>query len=281
MSQFAVLTRLKEPENSSTFSKMRVYDGENLKDIDPKAKSMQEYRDFAGVDEGMTGLSTRFAYKVLSKVFNFDHTEIAANPVHLLYILEQQIEREQFPADGEKRYLAFVKEYLATPYVEFIGKEIQTAYLESYSEYGQNIFDRYVTFADLWIQDQEYRDPNTGEILDRAALNDELEKIEKPAGISNPKDFRHEIVNFVLRARAANQGKNPSWTSYEKLRTVIEKKMFSTTEDLLPVISFNAKASEDERKKHQNFVDRMVAKGYTPKQVRLLVEWYLRVRKSS
>ena len=281
MSQFAVLTRLKEPENSSIFSKMRVYDGENLKDIDPKAKSMQEYRDFAGVDEGMTGLSTRFAYKVLSKVFNFDHSEIAANPVHLLYVLEQQIEREQFPADSEKRYLAYVKEYLATPYVEFIGKEIQTAYLESYSEYGQNIFDRYVTFADLWIQDQEYRDPNTGEILDRAALNDELEKIEKPAGISNPKDFRHEIVNFVLRARAANQGKNPSWTSYEKLRTVIEKKMFSTTEDLLPVISFNAKASEDERKKHQNFVDRMVAKGYTPKQVRLLVEWYLRVRKSS
>ena len=281
MAQFAVLTRLKEPENSSIFSKMRVYDGENLKDVDPKAKSLQEYRDFAGVDEGMTGLSTRFAYKVLSKVFNFDHSEIAANPVHLLYVLEQQIEREQFPAELEKRYRAFVKEHLAAPYIEFIGKEIQTAYLESYSEYGQNIFDRYVTYADLWIQDQEYRDPNTGEILDRAALNDELEKIEKPAGIGNPKDFRHEIVNFVLRARAANAGKNPSWTSYEKLRSVIEKKMFSTTEDLLPVISFNAKASDDERKKHQNFVDRMVEKGYTAKQVRLLVEWYLRVRKSS
>jgi serine protein kinase len=281
MAQFAVLTRLKEPENSSLFSKMRVYDGENLKDIDPKAKSLQEYRDFAGVDEGMTGLSTRFAYKVLSKVFNFDHSEIAANPVHLLYVLEQQIEREQFAPEIEKRYLAFVKEHLSAPYVEFIGKEIQTAYLESYSEYGQNIFDRYVTFADLWIQDQEYRDPNTGEILDRSALNDELEKIEKPAGIGNPKDFRHEIVNFVLRARAANAGKNPSWTSYEKLRAVIEKKMFSTTEDLLPVISFNAKASADEQKKHQNFVDRMVEKGYTPKQVRLLVEWYLRVRKSS
>ena len=33
MAQFAVLTRLKEPENSSIFSKMLVYDGENLKDI--------------------------------------------------------------------------------------------------------------------------------------------------------------------------------------------------------------------------------------------------------
>ncbi len=181
---------------------MRVYDGENLKDTDPKAKSYQEYRDFAGIDEGMTGLSTRFAFKVLSKVFNFDSTEIAANPVHLLYVLEQQIEQEQFPHETQDRYLSYIKGYLTPRYIEFIGKEIQTAYLESYSEYGQNIFDRYVTYADFWIQDQEYRDPDTGESLDRRALNEELEKIEKPAGISNPKDFRNEIVNFVLRARA-------------------------------------------------------------------------------
>ncbi len=280
LAQFSVLSRLKEPENSNLFSKMRVYDGENLKDTDPKAKSIQEYRDNAGVDEGMNGLSTRFAFKILSKVFNFDSTEVAANPVHLLYVLEQQIEQEQYTPDTQERYLRFIKEFLAPRYVEFIGKEIQTAYLESYSEYGQNIFDRYVTYADFWIQDQEYRDPETGEILNRSSLNEELEKIEKPAGISNPKDFRNEIVNFVLRARANNNGKNPLWTSYEKLRTVIEKKMFSNTEDLLPVISFNPKASKDDKKKHQDFVTRMTERGYTEKQVRLLCEWYLRVRKS-
>ena len=281
LAQFSVLSRLKEPENSSIYSKMRIYDGENLKDTDPKAKSYQEYRDFAGVDEGMTGLSTRFAFKILSRVFNFDHREVAANPVHLMYVLEQQIEQEQFPPEIEEQYLRYIKEYLSPRYAEFIGKEIQTAYLESYSEYGQNIFDRYVLYADFWIQDQEFRDPNTGEMLDRMALNDELEKIEKPAGISNPKDFRNEVVNFVLRARAKNGGKNPVWTSYEKLRAVIEKKMFSNTEELLPVISFNTKSSSEEQKKHQDFVDRMTAKGYTEKQVRLLCEWYLRVRKSS
>ncbi|TCS35997.1 putative serine protein kinase PrkA [Paucimonas lemoignei] len=281
MAQFAVLSRLKEPENSSIYSKMLVYDGDNLKDTDPKAKSIHEYVDYAGVDEGMDGLSTRFAFKILSKVFNFDTTEVAANPVHLLYVLEQQVEREQFPPETEHKYLTYIKEHLAQRYVDFIGKEIQTAYLESYSEYGQNIFDRYVVFADFWIQDQEFRDPDTGESFDRTALNNELEKIEKPAGISNPKDFRNEIVNFVLRARAQNGGKNPLWTSYEKLRTVIEKKMFSNTEDLLPVISFNAKASADDAHKHEEFVKRMVAKGYTAKQVRLLCEWYLRVRKSS
>jgi serine protein kinase len=281
MAQFAVLSRLKEPENSSIFLKMCIYDGENLKDIDPKAKSYQEYRDYAGVDEGMNGLSTRFAFKILSKVFNYDHSEVAANAVHLLYVLEQQIEQEQFPPELEEQYISYLKGYLAPKYAEFIGKEIQTAYLESYYEYGQNIFDRYVTYADYWIQDEEYRDPDTGESFDRAALNEELEKIEKPAGISNPKDFRNEIVNFVLRARANNEGRNPAWTSYEKLRGVIEKKMFSNTEDLLPVISFNAKASAEDQKKHEDFVDRMMDKGYTGKQVRLLSEWYLRVRKAS
>ncbi|MEC9384825.1 MAG: PrkA family serine protein kinase [Pseudomonadota bacterium] len=280
LAQFSVLSRIKEPENSSIFSKMKVYDGQSIKDTDPKAKSIQEYRDAAGVMEGMDGLSTRFAFKILSKVFNFDTTEIAANPVHLLYVLEKQIEQEQFQPELQEKYLRFIKEYLAPHYVQFIGKEIQTAYLESYSEYGQNLFDRYVTYADFWIQDQEFRDPDTGEILDRSSINDELEKIEKPAGISNPKDFRNEVVNFVLRARANNGGKNPSWLSYEKLRSVIEKKMFSNTEDLLPVISFNPKASQEDQKKHKQFVERMVDRGYTEKQVRLLAEWYLRVRKS-
>lgn len=280
LAQFSVLSRIKEPENSSIFSKMRVYDGQNIKDTDPKAKSIQEYRDAAGVNEGMDGLSTRFAFKILSKVFNFDTTEIAANPVHLLYVIEKQIEQEQFAPDIQERYLRSIKEFLAPHYVQFIGKEIQTAYLESYSEYGQNLFDRYVTYADLWIQDQEFRDPETGEILDRSSINEELEKIEKPAGISNPKDFRNEVVNFVLRARANNQGENPSWLSYEKLRSVIEKKMFSNTEDLLPVISFNPKASQEDQNKHKQFVERMVDRGYTEKQVRLLAEWYLRVRKS-
>ena len=100
--------------------------------------------------------------------------------MHLLYVLEQALEREQLPSEVFERYLGFIKEFLAPRYVDFIGKEIQTAYLESYSEYGQNIFDRYVTYADFWIQDQEYRDPETGELFNRQSLNEELEKIEKP-----------------------------------------------------------------------------------------------------
>jgi serine protein kinase len=280
LAKFCVLTRLKEHENSNLYSKLRVYDGEKLKDTDPKAKTLQEYRDAAGVDEGMSGISTRFAYKVLSETFNYDTNEITADPVHLMYVLEQAIKREQFADDTEKRFLEFIKAELAPRYAEFIGKEIQKAYLESYSEYGQNLFDRYISYADAWIEDQDFKDPDTGQLMDRQQLDNELSKIEKPAGIANPKDFRNEVVKFALRHRAANDGKNPAWTSYEKIRNVIEKRMFSQVEDLLPVISFESKKDSDTQSKHNEFVKRMLARHYTARQVRRLVEWYMRVNKA-
>src|SRR5512142_124992 len=119
LAKFCVMTRLKEHENSNLISKMRVYDGEKLKDTDPKAKTLQEYKDQAGIDEGMTGISTRFAYKAMSETFNYDVTEVAADPVHLMYVLEQSIKREQYADDVEKRYLEFIKAELAPRYAEF------------------------------------------------------------------------------------------------------------------------------------------------------------------
>ena len=279
LAQFCVMSRLKEPSNSSLFSKLRVYDGENLKETDTQAKSVQEYRDDAGVDEGMTGVSTRFAFKVLSSTYNHGADEVAADPVRLMLVLEDAIRREQFQPDTEKRYLSFIKETLAPRYAEYIGDEIQTSYLEAYDEYGQNLFDRYIAYADNWLDETDYKDPETGALWDRAMLNAELEKIEKPAGIANPKDFRQEVVKYVLRQKA-NTGKPVAWTAYEKLKRVIERKMFAATDELLPIISFGAKASKDDQKKHEEFVARMARKGYTERQVRRIVEWYLRVRKS-
>ncbi|WP_456304487.1 PrkA family serine protein kinase [Acidisoma silvae] len=281
LARFAVLSRLKPHANSRPFAKMRVYDGENIRETDPKVKTMQEYKDAAGVDEGMDGISTRFAYKVLSETFNYSSAEIAADPVHLMYVLEQSIRREQFPPETEATYIATIKDELASRYAEFIGNEIQKAYLESYGDYGQNLFDRYLDYADAWIEDQDFKDPDTGQMLNRELLNGELTKIEKPAGIANPKDFRNEVVKFALRTRANNGGQNPSWTSYEKIREVIEKRMFSQVEDLLPVISFGSKKDNDTERKHNDFVSRMTSRGYTERQVRRLVEWYMRVKQSA
>ncbi len=51
---------------------------------------------------------------------------------------------------------------------------------------------------------------------------------------------------------------------------MIEKRIFSQVEDLLPVISFGSKKDGETEKKHGEFVARMVERGYTERQVRRL-----------
>ena len=264
LARFCVLSRLKEHENSNLFSKMRVYDGESLKDTDPRAKTVQEYRDAAGVDEGMTGISTRFAFKVLSSTFNFDTQEVAADPVHLMYVLEQSIRREQFPERSEKKLLDFIKAELAPRYAEFIGNEIQKAYLESYGDYGQNLFDRYVAYADAWIEDQDFKDPDTGQLLDRELLEPGAVQDREAGGHRQPQGFpqRGGEVRAARAGRATTARTRPG-PSYEKMREVIEKRMFTQVEDLLPVISFGSKKDSDTEKKHADFLERMMSRGYT------------------
>lgn len=281
LAEFAVLSRLVEHENSNLYSKRSVYNGENVKDSDPKAKSIQEYRDAAGVDEGMTGISTRFCFKVLSDTFNRDIEETAADPVHLMDVLITKIVQEQFPKEQEAKLIDFVKTGIAIRYLEFIGKEIRSAYIEHADDYGQTIFDRYIALADCWIERNDYKDPDTHTMLNHEMLNVELESIEKAAGISNPKDFRNEVVKYALRARATNNGQNPRWTAYNKIKEVIEKKMFSSLDEMIPVISFESKKTKQDDEKHASFVTRMEEKGYTARQTRRLVDWYFRVQRSS
>lgn len=283
LAMFSVMSRLKEPANSSLWSKLKVYNGENLREKDPRAKTYQEYReDSENRDEGFfPAISTRWAFKRLSQCFNADPHEVAANPVHMMRVLLTEIEKDT-KAEEEAKYKKVIKDIIKEQYYfPMVDKEIRAAYLESYSEYGQNLFDRYFMWAEKWVNSEDYFDPSTGNSLNKEALDAELSKIEKPADISNPKDFRNEIVNWILRFQARNQGQNPSWRSYQKLKDVIEKTMFTKTEDLLPVISFAKKESKEQEKKHTEFVERMQERGYTERQIRLVVDWYMRVNKTS
>ncbi len=184
-----MLSRLKRHENSTIFAKMRVYDGESLKETDPRARSLQEYKDTAGVEEGMDGASTRFAFKVLAATFNHDTTEIAADPVHLMYVLEQSIRREQMPQETEKRYLEFIKGELAPRYAEFIGNEIQKAYLESYHDYGQNLFDRYVSYADAWIEDIDLQRRRHRPVAEPRIAQSGVDESREAGGNCKPEGF--------------------------------------------------------------------------------------------
>lgn len=282
MAKFAVLTRLELPANSSEelVPKLKVYNGENIKEKYPRATSLMEYKDKATLAEGFSGLSTRSAFKMLSQTYNYDLQEHAANPVHLMSVIKDYIDKEDMPADRKTLWRSILTGYLVPSYVEKLRKDIQIAYLDSYSEYGQNLFNRYIDYADAWIQDHDYRDPDTGQMYDRKSLNSELEQVEKPAGIANPKDFRHEVVNSNLRYRAEHKGNNIPWTENERIKEVLEKKLFNSIDDILPQISFEKPLSSTDAKDRTKFIDRMKEKGYTESQVRLVVDYFQRYKQS-
>ena len=111
-------------------------------------------------------------------------------------------------------------------------------------------------------------------------LHQRLEEIEKPAGIYNAKDFRHEIVHYVLRYKNKN-GAAPRWNEYEKIKVVLEKRMFSATENIMPVVTFGPKQDAETAEKHNKFLERMQSLGYTENQVKTLVSWWADNKKAN
>lgn len=274
LATFSVISRLFKASSVTPLIKARIYNGENVKDKVNTDRSLLELKLEAGVTEGMReGISPRFAFKILSKTFNHDPDEIAANPVHLMNILTEAVRQQQFPKQKEDHLLWVIESVVRPLYNEYLFNELQMAYLDSHEDYGQNVFDKYLTYCDFWREDGAYQDPETGNVLKREELHKYLRSIEEGAGIHEYEVFRTEVLMFCMRAKAKNGGSNPKWTAYEKLAEVIKKKVLSNWDEILPVISFDAKRSESDEKKHQSFVSKMKALGYTEKQVKILTQY--------
>lgn len=281
LAKFSVMSRLAPSSHSNRETKMSVYNGENLKHKNPDAKNIPEYKKEAhelSVDEGFSGISTRFAFKILAQTFNHDPEEVGANPLHLLLILNNRIKQEHLQKEEEETLIKIIQT-LFDDFHAYLDKDIKKAYIESYDEYGQNLFDRYVTYADYWLNEEDYRDPNTSMSMTPEELEKYLEEIETPANITNKKDFRNEVVKYCLRYRAAHKDQNPKWSSYNKIREVIESKIFSNIDDMLPIISSSQQSSGEEKRHHKEFVERMTKNGYTSRMVQQLVDWYIRSSK--
>jgi serine protein kinase len=275
LSKFCVATRLEYDDVNELWRKMLIYNGDNIKDQYKDIKSCFEYKE-QHLKEAFKGTSTRQAFKIISKVFNFDSEEVSANPVHMLAVIDKYINTGVFKEDTEA--YKSIAEALESKFFETIGKQIRLCLMDSYHEYAQTLFNQYITYADAFIEEQDYRDPDTQEMYNREALNAELEEIEKIAGIVNVKDFRHEVVNFVLRYRSSHKGENPNWREYKKLAEAIEKKLFKETESLIPALSSDL---NEKNKEWGKFVKNMEKKGYTPRQTKILYAWYNRKKVNS
>lgn len=273
LAQTQILTRLVNPDNSDIYAKMKVYNGDDIKDNN-KTKSFLEYQQALQEDnnhlvEGMKGLSTREGSKLLSKVVTRTE-DYSANPVHMMEEIRKYME-SLGDIDLKDNVAKYMADYIQPEYAKLLQEDIIKAYIKEHDEFLQSKFDRYVLFADYWVQDRDYRDPDTGHIFDRDELNDELSVVEKEAKIGNPKEFRHEVVNFVLRNK---KEKGLKWDAYKKLGDVIKRQVLNKLDDMVALIDTGGKGAPKTKTKYSSLVKEMEKLGYPKSSIRIVLEWY-------
>ena len=278
MAQFSVPCRASRSWRTPSTARCGSTTAKTSKTPTPRPRATRNTGTMPG-DEGMTGLSTRFAFKILQGI-QLRPPEVAANPVHLDVRPRAADRAGTVPPEDRGALSAFLKEYLsrATPSSSARKSRPPTSKAIPSTARTSSTATSPTPTSGSRIRSS---DPNTGENPRPGSIERRTGEDRKPAGISNPKDFRNEVVNFVLRARAKHDGKNPSWTSYEKApgghreEDVLQHR--GTPAGHLLQHQGQRRRTEEApglRQSHD-------FKGYTEKQVRLLCEWYLRVRKSS
>lgn len=264
LAEFSIMSRL-SGEKGDAKTKMKVYNGESMRTLDANAKTLPAYKAAAAATEGFTGVSTREAFRILAKVFNYDTEEVAANPIYLIAVLNDRIKSGAFDEAQKEKYAYFIRECIVDQAVKQVEDDMKTAHLDTYKSYGQNIYDRYILVADYWLRGEDFIDPQTGVMLSREALATELESLEAAAGVLNAREFRQDSRDFCLRYQARNGGSNPDWRSYESIKKAIDSKVASNLEELLPVLNVNSKTelSEENQARLDSFLKNMEALGYT------------------
>lgn len=282
LGRVVVASRLKPSSKlSSKEAKVQIYDGQDIRAQLPNAPTLFDLIRDAGQDEGMTGISTRAAFKIISRAANSGE-EIGLDPVELIRVMREEVEQSMGP-DGAKGHIEFLDSQAKGWLAQRLGDMIRESLLENYETFAQTRFDRYYDMAMVWLNSDTgvYEDPDTRQMIEKADIDKRLKEIELPAKIGNEKDFRSDVVRFVMQYRMKNDNKMPPWDIYEPIKRVIKALVEKQTSDLLPLLSFEPKKDSETQKKHEDFVDRMTSRGFTPTQVRRVVTWYDQIRKSS
>lgn len=274
LSQFAVMSRLLDVEGNDKYKhkvRAQVMNGE----MPPGAASQvptigelrQNLREKAPTEEGMSGISTRFAFKTLTEAFNAkaNDGEMGVDPILLMETLENRIIEDGTISENDKqKYIGFIRDDLMPEYSSFLREEISEAFTDASDVMCQNMFDRYIKMAIAWIDNEPFNDKGvTGQVLGKDELERKLGEIERPSQITEPKAFREMVTRYVMK-QERNTGEKVKWNSYEKMRDVIRANLSRKMEDVMPVIQFDGPEPEGkEKEKRDTFIKNMEDKGYT------------------
>ncbi|MBV8858095.1 MAG: protein prkA, partial [Acidobacteria bacterium] len=228
---FAVMTRLEEPKRANVDlpKKMKLYDGEDVEGY--KSKDVRELKEEAA-REGMDGISPRYIINRLSGALVRDGIT-CINPIDALRAIKDGFEQHTgINSEQRERYLNLISA-ARKEYDELAKVEVQRAFVYSFEEMARTICNNYLDNVEAYCNKEKIKDPITEEEMEP----DEqlMRSIEEQIGISeNAKNtFRQEIL--IRISSYARKGRQFEYTSHERLKEAIEKKIFADLKDVVKI----------------------------------------------
>jgi serine protein kinase len=258
---FAVMTRLEEPKraNVDTVKKMKLYDGEDVEGY--KSKDVRELKEEA-VREGMDGISPRYIINRLSGALVRDGIT-CINPIDALRAIKDGFEQHTgITPDQRERYLNLISA-ARKEYDEMAKTEVQRAFVYSFEEMARTMCNNYLDNVEAYCNKERIKDLITEE--DMEPDEQLMRSIEEQIGISeNAKNtFRQEIL--IRISSYARKGRQFEYTSHERLKEAIEKKIFADLKDVVKITTSVKTPDPDQLRRINEVVDRLIKDGgYCP-----------------
>jgi len=270
-SMFAILSRLEPTPKCDLMTKLKLYNGEEVIEKGRTKKiDVRELRDDAK-REGMSGISTRFIMKALDNALSDNLAGNCINPINVREALINMTKETDLPDDTRKQYLEFLQDILHKEYLELLEKEITKAFVYSYQEQAESLFQNYLDHAEAYVNKTRVKDRNTKEELQP----DEgfLKSIEEQIAIigSAAEGFRQEVIAYLWAA--SRRSIRVSYQSYEPLREAIEKRLMTSVRDISRIITKARTRDEEQTEKYNVMVQNLIDNGYCPSCVDMVLKY--------
>jgi serine protein kinase len=268
-SMFAILTRLEPTAKCDLMTKLRLYNGEEVVEKGRTKKlTVDELREDTK-REGMFGISTRFIMKALDTALSRNPKSI--NPISVRESLIAMVKEADLAEDVRKQHLEHLQDTLHKAYLELLEKDITKAFIYSYKEQAETLFQNYLDHAEAYVTKSKIRDVNTREELqpDEAFLKSIEEQI---AIIGSAADgFRQEVIAYLWSS--SRRGETISYSAYEPLKEAIERKLMNSVRELSRIITKARTRDEEQQDKYNTMVKSLIECGYCEDSVDVILKY--------
>ena len=270
-SMFAILSRLEPTSKCDLMTKLALYNGEEVVEKGRTKKiDVAELKDDTK-REGMSGISTRFIMKALDNALSDNVSGNCINPINVRESLIGMTKEADMPDDQRKQYLEFLQDTLHKEYLDLLEKEITRAFVYSYQEQAEALFQNYLDHAEAYVNKTKVRDRNTKEEL--SADEGFLKSIEEQIAIigSAADGFRQEVIAYLWAT--SRRGEKVSYKSYEPLKEAIEKKLMTSVRDISRIITKARTRDEEQTSKYGSMVQNLLENGYCESCVDVVLKY--------